>query len=85
MEADGNELNDDLLTKIQACSDKDRDDDLVHNNFPLPCRLIAIKMVILHRRKKRNFDCEQPEEQCSWNLEGLAEVPPFLATVGEKT
>jgi hypothetical protein len=83
MEADGDELNDNLLEEIQACSDEDRNNDFVHGDFPTPRRFIAIQMVVLHRREKGNFDREPPKEQRSWDFESLAQISPFLAVIGE--
>jgi hypothetical protein len=85
MKTDGDELNDNLLEKVQTCSDKNRDDDLVHCDFPTPSCLVAIQMVVFHCREEGDFDREPPKEQCSWYFESLAEISPFLAVIGKKT
>ncbi len=85
MKANGNELNDDLLEEIQACSDEDRHDDLVYGVFPAPCRFIAIQVVILHCREKGDFNREPPEEQSCRYFKSFAEISPFLTVVGEET
>jgi len=85
MKANGNELNDDLLEEIQACSNEDRHDDLVYGVFPAPCRFVTIQVVVLHCREKGDFDRKPPEEQSCWHFKSLAEISPFLAVVGEET
>ncbi len=52
MEADSNELYNDLFEEVQASSNEDRDNDLVDDDLPVPGRLVAIQMVVLHRRKE---------------------------------
>lgn len=85
MEADGDELDDDLLDEVEDETNEQRDENLVHSLFPAFSALITIDVMVRHRRQERHFDGQPPEKQGSWKFELLAHVSPFLAVVGEKT
>ena len=83
MKADCNELNDDLLPKVQGDPSEDGDDDLVHCHFPGFNLGILIQVMVYHDRKEGYQYSEHPEKERGRNLELLAHVPPFLAVVGK--
>ena len=85
MEADGDQLDEDLLDEIEDGPDEDDDDDLVDSVLPAPRALIAVDVVVLHRGQERNLHAEPPEKQRCMELELLGHVAPFLRVVGEDT
>ena len=50
MEADGDELDDDLLDEVEDKTNEQRDENLVHSLFPAFSALITIDVMIRHRR-----------------------------------
>ena len=85
MEADGNELDKDLLNEVQCHAHKDGDDDFVHDRLPVLGRFVAVDVVVFHGGEERNFDRQPPEEQRRRKLQLLAHVPPLFAIVREQT
>ena len=84
VEADGDELNDDLLDEVEDESDKQSYKNLVHGAFPFSCGLDAVDVVVRHCWEERHFNGQPPEEQSSWEFELLSHVSPLLAVVGEE-
>ena len=63
MEADCNELNDDLLDKVQGEADQQGDQDLVHGFLPLDSDSLGmIRHVVGHRRQEGDLNSKPPEE-----------------------
>ena len=84
VEADGDELDDDLFDEVQGKAHEDGDDDLVDDDLPLLRPFRAVDMVVGHGREKRNLNGQPPEEQRSRELQLLGHVPPLLLVVGEE-
>lgn len=83
MEADGDELNDDLLDEIQDRANEDGDNDLVQGRFPVLGRFVPVDVMVLHGGEERYLDRKPPEEQRRRNFELFPQIPPLLAVVGE--
>ena len=86
MEADGNELNDNLFDEVKNEANEERDEDFVHCFLPWPCCAIlcGIDVVVRHCRKEGYFNGQPPEKQSCWQLKLLTHVSPFLTVVGEE-
>jgi hypothetical protein len=68
VEANSDELYDNLLEEIQDSAHKDRYNNFVHSVFPRPDGSIAIDMVIGHGRQKGDLYSQPPKEQSTWKL-----------------
>lgn len=85
MEADRDQLYENLLKEIEAGAYKKGDQDLVHRVHPgARGSLRSAALVIRHGREERNFNREPPDEDCAWYLELLAHISPLLRVVGEQ-
>ena len=85
VEANGDQLNDELLNEIQDRPDEEGNDELVEGVLPGACAMILVDMVIFHGGQERDFHTQPPEEDGGVEFELLCHIAPFLCIVGEDT
>jgi hypothetical protein len=83
MKRDCNELDNNLLDKVQDHSDEQRQKDDAGTAFPIPGALVTVGMMVPHCGKKRHIYGEPPEEERGRDLEHSSHIFPFLAAIGE--
>lgn len=83
MKRDGNELDDDLLNKIEDCGDEETYQDDICMVFPIPCGFIATPVVVCRDGEKGDEDGEPPKKECGRDFQHASHAFPLLTTISE--
>lgn len=85
MEADCDELQNDLLNEVQCEADEKRYQNLVRRILPVLGVGVTVDIMIFHRWKEGDLNGQPPKEQGCRKFKLLAHVSPFLGVVREET
>lgn len=83
MKGNSNELNDDLLNKIEDRSNEEAYQDDICMAFPAPYRFIAVVVVVCHRGEKGDEDGEKPKTECGGDFQHTSHAFPFFTAICE--
>lgn len=78
MKGDSNELDDNLLNKIDDRGDEETHQDSVYTVFPIPSRYITVTVVVRHSGEKGGEDGEPPEAERGGYFQHAGHAFPFF-------